>query len=192
MYLVSGGMAAVFLADFLMPELGLGSLLTLNMAKVMQGEIWRLVTFIFIPTSYSLLWLFFGIYFNVLLGDGLERELGSDRFTLYYLVGMVGAVAAALITGWGTNLYLNLSLFFAFAMLNPNFELLLFFFIPVKMKWLAVIDAIGFIFLFIVESWSGRLALVMAVINVFIFFTPNFIDFIKSLYRRWKWRQNYK
>ena len=122
MYIVSGGMAVVFLAEYFMPELGLSGILALDMSRVMQGEIWRLVTFVFMPSSYSLLWLFFGIYFNILLGNGLERELGSDRFTLYYLTGMLGAIAAALLTGWGTNLYLNLSLFFAFALYYPDLK----------------------------------------------------------------------
>jgi membrane associated rhomboid family serine protease len=192
MYFVSGGMAAVFLADFLMPELGLGSLLALNMAKVMQGEIWRLVTFVFIPTSYSLLWLFFGIYFNVLLGDGLERELGSDRFTLYYLVGMLGAIAAAWITGWGTNLYLNLSLFFAFALYYPNFEVLLFMVLPVKVKYLAVLDAVLYGWGFITGSGATRLAIVLSLINLILFFGPSGLKNLKREASYWKTRRNFR
>lgn len=195
MLILVGAMAIVYIMDkMLAPVTGVSLSYTLmfDRAAILGGQIWRIFTFLFLPPDASLLFIVLSLYLYYMIGTALENQWGAFGFTMYYLLGAVGAILSGIITGYATNEYLNLSLFFAFAMLNPNFELLLFFFIPVKMKWLAVIDAIGFVLLFIVESWSGRLALVMAVINVFIFFTPNFIDFIKSLWRRWKWRQNFK
>ena len=192
MLILVGAMAIVFLMDrMLMPMTGvsLHATLAFNRAAIADGQIWRVFTFLFLPPGTSMLWIVFSLYLYYVIGTALEQAWGAFGFTVYYLLGAVGAILSGIITGYATNEYLNLSLFFAFAMLNPNYELLLFFFIPVKMKWLAVIDAVGFLLLFAVESWSGRLALVMAVINVFIFFTPDVIDWAKSLKRRWEWKR---
>ena len=195
MLILVGAMAIVFLMDrMLQPVTGvsLHSTLAFSRTAIASGQIWRVFTFLFLPPSSSLLWIVFSLYLYYTIGTALERSWGAFGFTMYYLLGAVGAILSGLITGYATNEYLNLSLFFAFAMLNPNYELLLFFFIPIKMKWLAAIDAVGFVLLFFVESWSGRLALIMAVINVFLFFTPDFIDWVKSLHRRWEWKRKFK
>ena len=83
-------------------------------------------------------------------------------------------------------------MFFAFALLYPDYQILLFFFIPIKMKYLALLDAVSFIVMFILGSWSTRLAIIVALINLFIFFGPNFIDRIKGLYRSYQWKQKFK
>ncbi len=83
----------------------------------------------------------FSLYFYYLIGTALEREWGSFWFDVYYFCGAIGTVIAGFITGSATNYYLNMSLFFAFAALYPNFQVLLFFFIPIKIKWLAYVDA---------------------------------------------------
>ncbi len=195
MLILVGAMAIVFLMDrLLMPITGVSLSQTLNFdrAAIFDGQIWRIFTFLFLPPSYSLFFIIFALYLYYMIGTTLENQWGAFGFTAYYMLGAIGAILSGFISGSATNEYLNLSLFFAFAMLYPNYEILLFFFLPIKMKWLAIVDAIGFIAMFILESWSGRLSLIMAVINVFIFFTPHFIDYIKSLWRRWKWRQNFK
>ncbi len=195
MLIIVGAMAIVFLMNrMLMPAIGVSLTETLgfNRAAILNGQVWRVFTFLFLPPSYSLFFIIFSLYLYYIVGTALENQWGAFGFTAYYIIGALGAIISGFITGYATNEYLNLSLFFAFAMLFPNFEILLFFFIPIKMKWLALIDAIGFIILFVLESWSGRLAILIAVINVFIFFTPNFIDYVRSLYRRWKWKQNFK
>ena len=105
---------------------------------VLRGEVWRLVTYIFIPPNTSIMWILFTLYFYYMVGNALEQEWGSFKFNMFYLTGMIGTTIAAFITGYGaTSLYLNLSLFLAFAKIYPDFELLLFFVIPVKVKYLA-------------------------------------------------------
>ena len=81
--------------------------------------------------------------------------MGHAKFNLYYISGtlltVLGAVLASLITGnpyltvAGTG-YVNLSMFFAFAVLFPDTTVLLFFILPVKMKWLAYLDGALFAF----------------------------------------------
>ena len=86
-----------------------------------------------------------------MIGSSLERSWGAFRFNLYFFAGVLFHVLAAIlvyvITGitlpMGTT-YLNLSLYFAFAMVYPNVEFLLFFIIPVKVKYLAWVNAAFF------------------------------------------------
>ena len=121
------------------------SFLYLDGSKVLRGEIWRIVTFIFVPASSSPFWLAISLYFYYWIGSTLERQWGTAKFNLYYISGalltVLGVVLASLITGnpyltaAGTG-YVNLSMFFAFATLYPNLQFLLFFIIPVKAKLL--------------------------------------------------------
>lgn len=146
-------------------------LLILYPRSLLKGEIWRLVTYIFIPPTSSPLWIIFILYFYYLVGSGLEQAWGAFRFNLYYLLGMVGTTLAAFISGAGyTGAYLNLSLFLAFAQIYPDFEILLFFILPVKVKYLAWLNwaFIGFSVIF--SALPNKVAAVAAVANYFIFF----------------------
>ncbi len=156
--------------------------LTLRPDRIMAGEVWRLVTYIFIPKAsvggganlLPLQLLFALLYFNFLwlMGEGLERAWGSFKLNLFYLVGMLGTTVAAFFFGWGdvTGWYLNLSLFFAFATLFPNFPIMLYFIIPVPAKWIALVS-FGFTMLAFVEgSISIRLAIFVSLANYLLFF----------------------
>ena len=94
---------------------------------------------------------------------------------------MVALIVAGFIAGYSTATYLNLSLFFAFAMLDPNREILLFFILPVKIKWIAWLDAAFFVYAFIFSTFAGRLAILASVLNFFLFFYDDFIRRIRLL-----------
>ena len=85
-----------------------------------------------------------------------------------------------------------MSLFLAFALLNPDFTVYVFFILPVKMKWLALIDGAAILLSLIFSSWAGRLAVVMALVNLLIFFAPMLVTRVKQIYGRWKWKRNFK
>ena len=155
-------------------------MLVLYPDRVLQGEIWRLVTYIFIPPSFSPFWIIFVLYFYYLVGTGLEQAWGAFRFNLYYLLGMVGTTVAAFITGAGyTGVYLNLSLFLAFAHLYPDFQLLLFFILPVKIKYLAWLNWALLGGTVLLGALPHKIAAVAAVINFFIFFGKDIYRDIK-------------
>ena len=169
MLIIVGAMSIVFVMDFaVMAASGrsLSSVLAFDRAMIFRGQVWRIFTFLFIPPSSSLLFAALTLYFYWLIGSTLENQWGSFGVTLYYLLGVVGAIVCGFISGYATNYYLNMSLFFAFAMLYPEYRVLLFFFIPVKMKWLAAVDAALFVWSFITTNFAGRLALIAAVIKV--------------------------
>ncbi|MEG1849750.1 MAG: rhomboid family intramembrane serine protease, partial [Oscillospiraceae bacterium] len=140
MMVVSTVMVLVYLFDMVQNRIYLQGMLSLSRAAILDGQVWRLVSFIFAPPPSSPLFVLLAIYFYLFLGRTLENQWGSFRFTLYYLFGMLGCIAAAMLTGYGTNSYLNLSLFLAFAFLYPDLEVLLFFFLPIKVKYLAYLD----------------------------------------------------
>lgn len=193
MTFIVGGMAVVYLMELLvypMTGFSLSSVLAFNRNAVLHGQIWRLITFIFIPPDSSILFILFSLYFYWLIGNVLENQWGAFRFNLYYLCGMVCTVIAGMITGYATNSYLNLSLFLAFALMYPDYQVMVFFILPVKMKYLALLDAVGLVALFIMDSWAGRVALLVSLGNVILFFWHDFINGIQNAKRRYEWRKN--
>jgi membrane associated rhomboid family serine protease len=166
--------ALVFLLVRLNPDFI--SALDLNPARVRHGEIWRLVTYIFIPQTFSFLWIIFVLWFLWFIGDGLERAWGPFRLTLYFLVGMIGTTAAALFFGSNfSNTMLIASLFYAFARFYPDEVIYVLFILPVKIKWVAWVFAAYLLFGFLVKSNSYRMATVAALSNYLIFFGPEIV-----------------
>lgn len=189
------GMVVVYVASmFVRPFTGfsLASLLAFNKAAILHGQIWRLLTFVFIPTNTSPLFLVLSLYFYWLVGTSLENQWGRFRFNLYYLCGIIGTDIAGMITGYAGNHYLNMSLFLAFALLYPDFELNLFFILAVKVKWLALLDVALLLLDAWGMGWSGWLALIVSFLNVVLFFSRDAVDLGKQAYRRYKWKQNWK
>lgn len=175
--------AAVFILAYVIKYYKVIDYLVLDPELVLKGQIWRLLTFIFIPPSSDLVWIFFELYFVYLVGTALESEWGSFRFNLYYLFGMIGTIIAAFISGnYVTAVYLNLSLFLAFARIYPDYELLVFFIIPIKVKYLALLNWIYIGFTVIFRPLPDKLAAIVSVINYFIFFGKDAV--IRSKMRR--------
>lgn len=156
---------------------------------ILQGQVWRVLTFIFVPSTDNMLFLAISLYFYWLIGNSLENEWGSFKFDVFYLCGVLGSIVFGLITGFATAEYLNMSLFLAFAILYPNYQVLVFFFIPIKMKWLALIDLVGLILLFVFVGWPGKIALLVAFVNIALFFWRGLYYRIKNAFRRRKWKR---
>lgn len=192
MYGLSAIMMAVFLADIFFPAAGVSGYLALDMSLVAQGQVWRLLTFLFLPPSSSPFWILFNLYFYCLMGNSLENQWGDFRFNLFYFSGALGTIIAALLTGFGTNFYLNLSLFLAFAMIYPDFEVMVFFLLPVKVKYLALIDLAFFIFALITGTWIERAAILFSLLNVLLFFGGGFFKHIREQAGYWKTRRNFR
>lgn len=181
------GTAAVYILSMLTVSADPTALdfLTFNLNGLLHGEIWRIVTFVFYPSNSSPLWLLVSLYFYYWIGSTLERQWGTAKFNLYYFSGVLltvlGTVLASVITGnsyitvAGTT-YVNLSMFFAFAMLFPDTTVLFMFIIPVKMKWLAYLD--GALFAFDIvraigqHNWAGVVLPVVALLNFAVFIWP--------------------
>lgn len=169
------------------------SYLCLSPGLIMKGQIWRLVTWIISsPGSSNLLLFFISImFFYYPLGNALERTWGSFRYTLYILMGMfftvLGAFLVYFLTGGligsglyaidgriYTTYYISLSVFLAFAMTYPDMQILLWFVIPIKMRWMAYVY--GAIILYNVISdvrggyWFMAIPILASLLNFVVFF----------------------
>lgn len=183
MLYIVGANALIYLLT-VFAGIGPVSFLAFDWASIKAGELWRLVTFLFMPGYFSsrdLIWLVLFLYLYYMIGSTLEREWGTAKFSLYYLSGAVltilTGVLMGLITGNAVMMgadYVNLSLFFAFAALYPETRFVLFFIIPIKVKWLAIADGV----LFAVSALGnllrgdilGVVTPVIALLNFFVFF----------------------
>ncbi len=162
--------------------LGLVSLEALDFAPtlVLEGrQWWRIFTFMFIVPipggTLGFVFTAFGWYIFYLMGNALEHHWGAFRFNIFIFLSYALTVVLSFITPhFGvTNLYILGSVFLAFAYLNPDFELMLFFILPVKIKWLAVIAWAWNLVQFVRGDLSERLQIGAAVVSFFVFFGPD-------------------
>lgn len=193
MMILCVGMGVTYVADYLLAayHINLSYYLMFDRAAIFRGQIWRLVSFIFLPPSSSPIFLLISLMFYWYLGTTLQNTWGTFRFTVYYLCGMLGAIVAGLITGYATNTYLNMSLFLACAILFPETEINLII-IPVKMKWMALIYLLPVVQQLLTSNLWGILALVMSLINVVLFFYGDLIQRVRDFRRRQQWKKNWR
>lgn len=133
--------------------------LSLNFNAIFHGQVWRLFTYLIEPYGFnqgmgflvSVLFLAIEVNLIFLFGRSLEQAWGTFRYNLYFISGYLLNIFAALIlylspihsSYYASGFqYIYLAMFLAFATVNPDMELLLFFVLPVKVKWLAILDGI--------------------------------------------------
>ncbi|MDX2082336.1 MAG: hypothetical protein SFU53_16245 [Terrimicrobiaceae bacterium] len=165
--------ALVFVLVALNP--GYASMLELDRDAILRGEVWRLVSWIFIPTTDSFFWIVFYLLFTWWIGDLLEQSWGTFRLNAYYFLGMILTIVSAFVFGASFgNLFLNLSLFFAVATLAPNLEILLFFVLPVKIKWVALFSLIFPLSVLVFGNLPAKMIVLVSLGNYLLFFGPAF------------------
>jgi hypothetical protein len=170
----------VYLLNFFQPTYVLALLLIPQ--RILHGEVWRLVSYIFVPEvllrggnpALQPLFLFVYLWFLVWMGDALEQAWGAFKVTLYYFLGMVGVTMAAFLFGRTvvSAFLLNSSLFFAFATLYPDIQIYVFFVLPLKIKWLAFISLALLLLELLWGSLSTKAAILVSFLNYFVFFGP--------------------
>lgn len=169
------------------------SLFELNPHLIMKGQVWRLITFIFIPSSMSPISFIITMYFYYMIGNGLEEEWGSFRFNVYYILGMIGTILAGFIANdLVSATYLNLSLFLAFARIYPDFQILLFFILPIKIRYLAIFNWIFIGYTFAVGNMSLKLAAIASIVNYLIFFGKEIYTGVRNNKRVYDRRKEFK
>lgn len=125
--------------------------LALDIDKVLQGQVWRILTcWIQSPDGSSFFFLFFlALYY--MIGEALENTFGTFLFNLYYFSGIIFNFLAVVILyiifklGFGVGVtfpvtleFINQAMFLAFAVLFPNLQLLFLGIIPIKAKWFGI------------------------------------------------------
>lgn len=188
-------MAGVYVADLVLaPSLGiyLSNYLAFDRALILRGQVWRIVTFIFTPPAEGLLLIVMQLLFLHVTGSLLQSSWGTLRFNLFYFCGMLGSIIAGFITGYATSYYINLSILLAVAILYPMMQVNFYGFIPLRMKWLGIIHLVLLLPGLISGSWGVRIAIIVSLLNVALFFYDRLIHQIKEAKRRYEWKKSWR
>lgn len=168
-------------------------LINLNPAKIMQGQIYRLLTWVIMPPGGASLLIIITLMFYYSVGRSLENTWGDFRYTLYILsgilftdIGVVGTYLVMRLAGQGqaaaffaeysgtSTYYLCMSMFLAYAFMFPDMQVLLYFIIPIKVKWLGYLD-IAYLILSVLSygmmgDYAGMVTVIMSVLNFILFY----------------------
>ena len=188
---------------------GILNWLSLEPAYILRGQVWRLVTWVLYPPSTSgVLWFAIAVlFFYYPIGTSLERTIGTFKYTLYILSGVIFTILGAFILYFllGGNVlvgnvfstyYISLSTFLGYAMCYPDMQVLLMFIIPVKMKWMAIFYVVIVVYEMIqyimAGAWYLVIPIVASLLNFIIFYfgTKDFSRYNpKEVHRRNEFRR---
>ncbi len=150
-----------------------------------QGQVWRLISWVLIPPSRSnIIFVVIMLILYYQLGTVLEQTWGAFRFNLYIFGGVIftilGALLLYVILGVNTPVsigssfstyYINMTIFLAFAVCYPDMRVMLYFLIPIRMKWMALVYGVLIVYEFVTcGSWAVRVAIFASILNFLIFF----------------------
>ncbi len=153
----------------------------------LAGQYWRIITFLFVPVTMNLLFIALSVLYYFFLGRSLEAEWGRMKLTIYYLSGVLCTLLFSLITNTlATTTYLNLSLIFALATLMPDMQIRIYFLIPIKLKYIALIQAAIFIVipLFQMPVSLANLYPLVSILNYLIFFWKPLLGMVRHQKRQ--------
>ena len=163
-------------------------------ALVLKGEVWRLFSFMLIPPSMKIFFMLLGSYVLYSFGSSLERVWGAFYFNLYVLIGAISVVLGGFFFPAMPidNAFLVPSVFLAFAYLFPEFEILIFFILPVKMKWIGMIGGAYVAFIVIIGPLPAKVFALASVANFLIFFGRDLVRRLRSKEREVKLKSEKK
>ncbi len=178
LYLIIG-----YVIGYVFELMGILSYFTLNPTMILRGQVWRLVTWVITPPSSLGLFTIITLFVYYSFGTSLERTWGTFRYNVYILSGILFTIVGIMllygvcslfhvtiyISGVSTY-YLCMSIFLAFAIEYPDMQMLLYFIIPIKVKWLAYLDAAYLLYMLYASDWPTRVMIVCCLLNFIILF----------------------
>lgn len=141
-------MAVIFVGD-MATDYQISEFLSFNRELILQGQVWRIITFLLLPQTSSPFWIFFSVMFYYSTGKAVEQAWGSHNLTMYFLTGSALLIAAGFATGYAYNSYLYFSIFLCYAYIYPHNQIRILFTIPIEVRWLALIDIVFMLYSFI-------------------------------------------
>lgn len=176
-----------YVIGYLLSFTGSGILpyLTLEPGLILRGQVWRLISWVLLPPDSLDIFTIIMLFFYYSLGTTLERTWGTFRYTLFIFSGLFFTVIGAFllyfllggtvgIGGFFSTYYISMSIFLAFAVSYPDMQVLLYFVIPVKIKWMAILDIAVILYNAInyvrVGLWMITVPIAASLLNVLIFF----------------------
>ncbi|MBO4887634.1 MAG: hypothetical protein J5589_04915 [Firmicutes bacterium] len=185
------GSAIVYVISLIAPN----AVYFLNMdpAQVLKGQVWRLITFVFVPSLGNPLMTALSLFCYYWIGGALERSWGTFKFNFYFFVGVIAIDIVLFISYFlGYSLtymyhqagYLFQSMFLALATMFPDFRVLLMLIIPIKSSWMGYISAALLIYEFIIGSLPIKLLILASMAGYLIFFGPVLYQRVKRLLKK--------
>lgn len=188
-----GGFVLGYLIEIFAPDAL--SLISLDPTKVMRGQVYRLISWIVIPPYGVSIFVIITLMFYFYVGRTLENTWGDFRYTLYILsgiiftdIGIMITYALMAVTGQqelinmysefglygASTYYLCMSMFLAYAFMFPDMQVLMYFIIPIKVKWLGYLD-IAYLIVEVIRFglmgyYTGMVTVIMAVLNFILFY----------------------
>lgn len=171
--------------------------MTLDPYAIVHGQIWRIVSWLLIPPNVSnLFFVAVMMFFYYSIGTSLERVWGTWRYNVFIFTGILLTVAASFvwmgfsyltgasgaISGIGaaqyfgyysmafSTYYINMGIFFAYALTFPDAVVLMFFIIPMKVKWLGLLDVAYLLYEFVMATSATRFAIAATFLNIGILY----------------------
>ena len=177
--------AAIYLFSIVKNDYSLYFWLSFDRDMILKGQVWRLLTYVFLDFDSNLLWMAIGLICYYSLGTQIERVWGTLRFNLFYLCGVVMMdVYCMIFNCYADVYYLNMSLFLAFATMFPDAQFMLFFIIPVRAWILAVFDLfIVLLGLLQMPFGPANLFSVISIANYFLFFGKDVVNVFPMSWR---------
>ncbi len=172
--------------------------LTLDPYLILQGQIWRLFTWLVIPPDTLGLFTIIMLMFIYSIGSTMERTLGTYQYNVYIFTGVLFTIIASFLcmayvyffktdaqtfaATWTYNMqylgaaqvfntyYINLCVFLTFAATYPDVQVLFMFLIPVKVKWMGIFDAVLMVYLLILGDIFSKFVIGAALLNFIVFY----------------------
>ena len=184
MLYISLGCALVYLMTQFTQNPILYQLLIFDRAAILQGQVWRLITYPLTFFNNNLLLMAVSLFCYYSLGRAMELVWGTLKFNLFYLCGVLMMDVYCMIFGGRADVtYLNLSLFLSYATMYPNSQFLLFFIIPVKAWIFALFDLVLVVFGLLVYPFPDNLFSVISLANYFLFFGKDVLNVLPMSWR---------
>ncbi len=173
------------------------SMLTLDPWAVIHGQVWRLVSWLLIPPmTDNLFFVAIMLFFYYSIGTSLERVWGTWKYNVFIFTGILLTILSAFLwmgftlltlgtagietyglttaaymraySGAFSTYYINMSIFLAYALTFPEAQVLLMFIIPIKVKYLGILDAAFLIYEMIRYGGPSRFVIAASLLNVLI------------------------
>ena len=161
---------------------GLMRWLYLQPGSILQGQVWRIISWILVPPGGSLFAVIIMLLLYYSLGTALERTWGAFRYNVYIFSGIIFTVLGAFVLyvllgnvadifgGFFSTYYINLSIFLAFAASYPDMELMLYFILPIKIKWMGLVYGAYILYQLVTGNIVTRVVIISSLLNFIVFF----------------------
>ena len=164
MLYIAIGSAIVYLLSMINGGSILYEWLRFDKSAILKGQVWRLFTYVFTYSpGLGPVLVLVGLYFFYNISRHVEASMGTLKFNIFYFSGVLLMDVFAMIfcpttpvrigeylydpvafVNYYSNmaLYLHMSIILMFSAANPDTQFLVFFIIPVKAWFLALLDLV--------------------------------------------------